>query len=133
MASWAGRSPGSIRSRSITTDVSMIPRSCRCSATRSWVLVEQSVDVGPEAPELHPRCARKDGYTSVGRNELALPERRQLTNRHAVAGDDEGLSAVECPHDLSTLVAKFPLGDLAPHGRSVAHVLRGDYSPRSCS
>lgn len=103
----------------------MIPRGCARSGTGSRVLVEQSVDVGPEPPEVEGWCACKDGDSSVGWNELALPERYQLADGHPVAGDDERLSAIERTHDLAALVAKLPLGDFPPHPSIVARVLRG--------
>ena len=87
-------------------------------------MIDEGVDVGAEPVELHNRRAGEDRHGGVGRNELALPERCQLTDRHAVTRDDERLTAIERAHDFSARVAKFPLGDLASHGRIVARVLR---------
>ena len=87
-------------------------------------MIGESINIGPEPAELHSRCAGENGHSGVGGNELALPERCQFADRHAVACDDERLSAIERAHDLSARVAKFPLGDLASHGRIVARVLR---------
>ncbi len=102
----------------------MIPRAWRCSGTRSRVLVKRRVDVGPEPLELHRRRTGKASDRGFRSNELPLPERHQLAYGHSVAGDDEGLSAIEGSHDLAALVAELPLSDLAWHSRIVALVLR---------
>jgi hypothetical protein len=44
-----------------------------------------------------------------------VPERRQLADRNAVAGDDECLAAIQRAHDLAAFVPKLSLTDLSRH------------------
>src|SRR5438552_2636314 len=119
-----GRSTGSIRSSSITTDVSRIPRGRRCSRTWGRILVEQSVDVRAETLGFDGRCAGEDSDGGFGGDELPLSERGKLADRYAVSRYDERLPPVERAHDLATLIAQLSLCDLPCHWPTVAHVLR---------
>ena len=116
-ASSPGRSPAETCSRSITTDVSMIPRGIGWSATRSGVVIERSVDIRPEPLGFNRGCPGERGDRGVGRHELARAQRDELADRHTVARDDERLAAVERAHDLTAAVAEFALRDLASHAR----------------
>ena len=80
------------------------------------MLVENRVDVGSESHTVEDRRAREEGDSCVGAHKATLPERRQLTDRDAVTGDDKRLAAVECAHDLATLVPELSLRDLSRHG-----------------
>lgn len=93
----------------------MSPRAWRGSATRTRALIEEGVDVASESLPVDRRCARKLSDGSLRADELTISKRCQLTNGDAVAGDDEGLTAVECAHDVAALVTKLPLRNLARH------------------
>ena len=93
----------------------MSPRAWLGSATRTRTLIEDGVDVSSESLPVDRRCARKQSDGDLRANELTLSQRCQLTNGDAIARDDEGLAAVERPHDLAALVPKLPLGDLSRH------------------
>src|SRR5437870_13133366 len=110
-----GRSTGSIRSSSITTDVSRIPRGRRCSRTWGRILVEQSVDVRAETLGFDGRCAGEDSDGGFGGDELPPSERGKLADRYAVSRYDERLPPVERAHDLATLIAQLSLCDLPCH------------------
>src|SRR5947208_9694445 len=79
-ASSIGKSIGSIRSSSITTDVSSIPRGWRSSRTWRWVLVHEGVDVCAEAFGLDGWRAGEDRHGGFSGDELALPERGELAD-----------------------------------------------------
>ena len=65
---------------------------------------------------VHARCTTKHLYGRMSGHETMASKRTQLTDRGAVATDDEGLSLIESPHDPSTVIAKLALGDLLGHG-----------------
>jgi hypothetical protein len=73
------------------------------------------VDIGSELLEINRGGAFEGSNDNVPGNELPPPDRAQFANRDAVAGDDEVLTAIQRPHDLSTLVAKLALGQLPGH------------------
>src|SRR5207247_5555776 len=112
-----GKSAGSISSRSMTTDVSMRPRGWRGSATRHWILIDSGVYVFPKTSGRNAWSARESGKGSFGRHEHPLSQRNQLTNRHAIACDDECLPLVQGPHDSPAFVAELTLGDPSTHCR----------------
>ena len=65
------------------------------------------------------------GLDGVRRYEHTLPERAELTDRDAVARDDERLALVELAQDAPAFVAEVLLRDALGHGGlSVACVLR---------
>jgi hypothetical protein len=87
------------------------------------LLVESGIDVGPEPLTVEDWSAREDGDGCAGADEPTLPKGRQLTDRHAVARDDERLTSIERPHDRAALVPKLTLADLPRHTPTVARVL----------
>src|SRR5437588_1662030 len=99
-ATVAGREAASIRSRSITTEVSRRPRSRRASATGSRILIDQGVEVPAEASPLDPGRGAKSRHHVRGGNELPPRKRSELADRHPVARHDKGLPAIQRPHDL---------------------------------
>ena len=101
----------------------MTPRLWRGSATRSRLLVEKRIDVVAEPPSVDGGRAVENGDCGLRCHELALSQRRQLSDRHAVASYDERLPAVERAHDLAALVPELALCDLPGHAAIVAHVL----------
>jgi len=115
-----GRSSKSIRSSSMTTDVSIIPRSC----TRLRILIDGGVEIAAEAATSDSRGSGEHGGNALGGYEPSALDRNELAYRDAVSCDDERLPAVERAHDLSALVPELPLGDLARHAATVARVLR---------
>src|SRR3954451_4500977 len=123
IANSAGSSLGATCSRPMTTEVSITPRRAVGSATRRRVVVEHSVDVGPETIRLNRRGAGEGRDGGVGSDELARPQRNQLANRHTVPGHHERFPAIECSHHIATAIAQFPLGDLTRHPNTVAPVL----------
>lgn len=70
-----GSVAGSIRSRSITTEVSIRPRGGRRSATGRWILTDQTMDVPAEPRAGHTWGSGKDGGRRICRHEPACPER----------------------------------------------------------
>src|SRR5437870_5665528 len=110
-ATVAGREAASIRSRSMTAEVSRRPRSRRASATGSRILIDQGVEVAAEARALDSRRGAKRRHHVRGRNELPPRKRSKLADRHPVARHDKGLSAIQRPHDLAAAVAQLTLGD----------------------
>src|SRR5207253_10001627 len=51
----------------------------------------------------------------LGADERPRPHRRQLADRHAVAGDDERLALIEGAHDAPAVIAKLALRNPASH------------------
>lgn len=93
-------------------------------------MVEHRVDVRPEALALDGRRTGERRDRSGSRDELAVAQREELTDAHAVPGHEESLAAVESTHDLAALVAELPLRDPAGHGAIVAPVLRTRFEVR---
>ena len=58
--------------------------------------------------------------SSVGSDEPA-PKRRQFPDRHAMPGDDEGLAAVQTPHDFAAFIPELTLGDISGHAQQCRH------------
>jgi len=87
------------------------------------MLVENRIDVVPEPRTVEDWSAGEERDGCIGTHEPALPKRRQLADGDSGACDDEGLAAVERPHDLPALVPELSLTDLPRHTRSVARVL----------
>jgi hypothetical protein len=79
------------------------------------MLVEDRVDVGSEPRNVEDWSAREEGDGCISADEPSLPERRQLADRNAVAGDDECLAAIQRAHDLAAFVPKLSLTDLSRH------------------
>lgn len=73
------------------------------------------VDVGSELLEIDRRRPLEGSNNDVPGNELPPADRPQFADRDAVAGDEEVLTAIQCSHDLSTLVAQLALGQLPGH------------------
>ena len=94
-----------ICSISMTADVSIRPRGCRRSDTGGHVLIEHGIYIGSEPVEVNRGSARKHGERDVGGNELSGNDRRQLSDRHAVAGNQKGLAAIQAAHDVAAGVA----------------------------
>src|SRR5882724_12005669 len=99
----------------ITTEVSTSPRAQGASATGRRILIDVSVDVGSEFLVVDVRSTLERGKENVSGDELTPFIRMQLTDRPAVAGDDEVLARVERPHHLATVVAKLSLGQFPRH------------------
>ena len=99
----------------ITTEVSTNPRAQGASATGRRILIDVSVDVGSEFLVVDVRSALERGKENVSGDELAPFVRMQLTDRPAVAGDDEVLARVECSHHFAAVVAKLSLGQFPCH------------------
>ena len=53
------------------------------------------------------------------------PQGSELSYRHTVSSDDEGLSLVEPAHDLAVVVAELSLGDGGRHSSTVARRATG--------
>src|SRR5262245_24900058 len=116
VATWSGRSPRSNWSRSMTTDVSSRPWTGRSgSATWGGVGIGEGVEVGAEPLVVHRRCGAEHLHGRLRQDETATPQRLQLAHWDPIAGHDEGLAALEQPHDLAAVVAELPLGHLSGH------------------
>src|ERR1700728_2944740 len=111
----------SSRSRSVTTEVSMIPRWARWgSGTRGGVLGCNAVEVCTKPGQVDAWSTAEHGDSGIGAHETVPPKRSQLADRYAVPGDDEALALVQSPHDLAAVVPKLPLGDVSGHDDIVA-------------
>src|SRR5205814_675457 len=100
-----GSCDASSASRSMITDVSATPRGGRGrSATRGGILISHGVEVGPAALIVDAWCGPEYGDRGLGGDEAMAPERGELADGNAIAGDDEGLPLVELAHDLSAVV-----------------------------
>jgi|SRR5437588_7986184 len=108
--------------RSMTTEVSIRPRTGRASGAREDILVDQAVEVLSESSRIEAWGAGQGLGQSTRRNESRPARRGELANRNAVSGHDERLSAVQGAHDFAALIAELPLGDLPGHRTIVAHV-----------
>lgn len=110
-----GNAPGSMSSRSMTTDVSRIPRARRCSGTRFDARIGDRVEVDSESFGVDHRRTVEQVGNRFGTDKALPAERAQLTDRLAGAGDDEGLASVEPAHDLAAGVAELSLRDRGRH------------------
>src|SRR6476469_6969119 len=117
MAEMVGNRRGSTESRAIATEVSIRPRSGFgfWPGTRRRILIDVGIDVGKELLDIDWLCSSQEGKHGLRWNELAPPNRPQLPDRDAIAGDDEVLTAIQRPHDLSALVAQLALGQFSGH------------------
>jgi len=100
---------------SIKTDVSTIPRVRRGSGTRSWILIDQFVNILSEPCRIDSRCAGKRGHQHPGWYRHTAADGHELPDRHAIARDDVRLAAVEAAHDFAAVIPKRPLGDHLRH------------------
>ena len=112
--------------RSITTDVSRMPR-CGLGTSVTWrrVLVSDGVQISSEPlvfdPGRHPEGS-DGGFSS---QEAVPTQGCEFSDRCAVSGDDETLAVVKLTHDLTAVIAEFTLGDLSSHALSVAQGATG--------
>jgi len=109
------------------TDVSTRPRGCCRSGTRRDVLVDHRIYVGPESVRVNRGSARERCERDAGGDELSGPHWRQLSHRHAIAGDQKRLAPIQPAHDLATGVPELALRDRTGHIMIVAPVLRGPF------
>ena len=89
-------------------------------ATGCRVLVRCGVKIGAEALVVNSRCRVEQRHGSVGGNETAPVERRELADGHTVTSHDEALPLVDLAHDLAALVPELSLCDLSRHEINVA-------------
>src|SRR5215207_10039836 len=100
----------------MSTDVSSNPRSGRASATWKHVLAGGGVQICSEALVADAGRTLEHRNRGLGGHEAVPTQRGEFTDRLTVTGDDEGLTLIECAHDLPALIAQLPLGDLSTHG-----------------
>lgn len=106
---------------SINTDVSSRPRARRLGlTTRCDFLACCFVQIRSELAIVNPGRGPEKCDGRLCGDESMAAQRRQLTDGHTIARDDEGLALVESAHDVAALVPKLPLADLATHRPSVA-------------
>src|SRR2546423_414243 len=116
-----GSSETSIFSKSITTEVSTSPRGGRVvSGTRRRVLRRDAIELIAKTLGVDARSATENGDGRFGADKPMATKRGQLSHWNTVASDHEGLAFVELAHDLTALIAKLSLGDLAAHRNIVA-------------
>jgi hypothetical protein len=111
-----------MRSRSMITEVSIIPTAWRDSGTWLDVLFDVAVEVITEPSGIDGRSVCEGREYRVTRHEPPSSQRSQIANRHAVAGYNERLALIEPTHDLAAVVPEFSLGDHFSHLRTVARV-----------
>ena len=70
--------------------------------------------------DVDARCTAKHLNGRLSRHETMASKRTQLTDRGAVAADDERQPLIESPHDPPTVIAKLSLGTVLGHGPIVA-------------
>jgi len=105
------------------TDVSSKAR-VTCLDTWGWVLIDVCVQIGAQSRVLDPRETREGFLQLFRRHESPSRNWRQAANGHAVASDDEGVTALECPHDFGIVVAQLALSDRPLHSTIVAQRLQ---------
>src|SRR5580658_654619 len=116
-----GRVLGSRRSRSIRTEVSMMPRGGRTwSAMRSRILRAHAVEILTKLRIIDAGCLAEDGNGRVGLHVPMPTKRGELPDGHSISGHHEGLAVVETSHNFTALVAQLSLTYL-PHPANVAH------------
>ncbi len=79
------------------------------TSTRS--LRRDLVEIGAETAGVDGGGVAEHRGDRVGRDEAVAAQRRELADRGSVSGDDEGLTLIEAPHDLATVVAELSLRD----------------------
>jgi len=83
----------------------MTPLSARgVSGTGAGVLGSDAVEVGAKPRQVDARSALEHCDGGVGIDEPVAPKRSQFPDGYAMSGDDEGLTPVQSPHDLATVV-----------------------------
>lgn len=82
----------------------MIPRGCRVLSTRHSSLIHDRIQIGAEALEVDTGRTGEHCGREIGCDEPLVSDRVQLAYRDAVAGDHEGLAAIQRTHDRSAFV-----------------------------
>ena len=83
----------------------MTPLSARgVSGTGAGVLGSDAVEVGAKPRQVDAWRAPEHSDDGVGIDETVAPKRSQFPDGYAMSGDDEGLTPVQSPHDLATVV-----------------------------
>jgi hypothetical protein len=83
----------------------MTPRWARgASGTGAGVLGGNAVEVGAKTSKVDTRSALEHSDGGVGIHEPMAPKGCQLPDGYAMSSDDEGLTPVQSPHDLATVV-----------------------------
>lgn len=90
-------------------------------------MVRYPVEVVPESDGVDRGSASEELRGGLGPHEAVSAQWGQLTDRFAVASDDERLAFGERPHDPAAVVPQLPLVDLTSHPRersTVCHIVR---------
>src|SRR5215207_5030323 len=96
-------------SRSMTTDVSRIPRERRVSDTPVRCLVDGGVEVVSPLVRVDAGGVTEHADDIVGGDEAVAAQRRELGDGLPIACDDERLALVDPAHDLAAVVAQLAL------------------------
>jgi hypothetical protein len=78
-------------------------------------LAGRPINICSEPVEVHPRRAPERSDCRLGADKSMSAKRGQLADRDAISGHDERLALVKLAHDLTTVIAQLPLGDLLGH------------------
>jgi hypothetical protein len=94
----------------------MTPRWAReASGTGAGVLGGDAVEVSAKPSKVDARSASEHCDGGIGIHEPVASKRSQLPDGYAMSSDDEGLTPVQPPHDLATVVPELTLRDVSSH------------------
>jgi hypothetical protein len=110
-----GSVSGSIRSKSMTTDVSRTPLARRCSGTGVEPGIYDRVEISPKAIGVDARRTVEYVSHELRTEEVLASNGTQFPNWLACSCDDERLSRLKSAHDVTTGVGRLPLGDRRRH------------------
>jgi hypothetical protein len=83
---------------------------------RCRVLIDDCIEIGPEASSVHGWCHSEHCRDAVTADEAAPPQGSDLSDRHTVASQNERLTMVEPTHDVTAVIPQLPLADVLGHG-----------------
>jgi hypothetical protein len=87
-------------------------------------LINQRIDVFAKPCASDARRPSESGEHRLSRHERALAHGTQLSNRDAIAGNDERAAFVQVTHDSTAVVPKLSLRNASGHAVIVARALR---------
>jgi len=119
MADSSGNSVVSIKSWSMTTDVSSSPF---VSFSVIESLVDYCIEVCTKTPGIDPRCSGGFLRKRCSEDEPPRPNGSQLRNRRPITRHDDGSAGLDFAKHSSGLISQLSLVNDSAHGLKVAHV-----------
>jgi hypothetical protein len=118
IADSSGSKDGSIRSWSITTDVSSSPR----VGSAIDALVDHSLEIRAESTCINPWRPPRGFGKRGSRHKTTRANGSQLCHGRAVARNDDRSSSLDLAQNSCGLIAQLPLSNDPIHAATVAHV-----------